>query len=64
MIANNTPWQAVVNPNNLAAMTSMENKMAAVKKNTVDTKLVSVKMKVVNPKRYSFDDNGGGYKGL
>lgn len=64
MMTNSKPWQPVVNPGNLAPMNSMENNLAAVKKHTTTSKQVFVKMKVVNPKRFSFDDNGGSYEGL
>ena len=63
MVANNKPWQAVVNPVNLVPASAMENKLAVIKKDAAN-KQVTVTMKVVNPKRYSFDDNGGGYEGL
>ena len=64
MMTNSKPWQTVVNPANLAAISSMNNNLAVVKKNADAAKEGTVKMKVVNPKRYSFDDNGGGYDGL
>ena len=64
MMANSKPWQTVVNPANLAAISSMNNNLAVVKKNADAAKEVIVKLTVVNPKRYSFDDNGGGYDGL
>ena len=63
MMTNNKAWQAVVNPANFAPVSSMENKLIAVKQNG-GKKQVSVKIKTVTPKRYSFDDNGGGYEGL
>ena len=64
MMANSKSWQTVVNPANLAAISSMNNSLTVVKKNADAAKEVVVKMKVINPKRYSFDDNGGGYDGL
>ena len=63
MMTNGKPWQAVVNPTILAPINSVEKNLAVVKKSAT-AKQVSVKMKVVNPKRFSFDDNGGGYAGL
>jgi len=64
MMTNSKSWQTVVNPANLAAISSMNNNLAVVKKNADAAKEVVIKMKVINPKRYSFDDNGGGYDGL
>ena len=64
MMTNSKSWQTVVNPANLATISSMNNNLTVVKKNTDAAKEVVIKMKVINPKRYSFDDNGGGYDGL
>ena len=63
-MATNKAWQAVVNPNNFASIAQMENSSAPVKKETEGVKASSLKMKIVLPKRYSVDDNGGGYEGL
>ena len=63
-MANNNAWQTTANPSNLATVISMENSSAAVKKDTESVKASSLKMKIVLPKRYSVDDNGGGYEGL
>ena len=63
MMTNNKPWQTVVNPNNLASMPKAQNNLAAVGKNENAVKPTAT-IKVVMPKRFNFDDNGGGYQGL
>lgn len=65
MLTNNKPWQAIVNANNLSKVNTAENNLAVVQKETVSRKQrSSYTVKVITPKRYSFDDNGGGYQGL
>ncbi len=64
MIANNQPWKAIVNTNNFAKDGAKESQLTVVKKGTAQrTNAYQPVMKVVT-KRYSFDDNGGGYLGL
>lgn len=63
MITNRKAWQTIVNPNNLTKVVPMGNNLAVVKNHVTSPESVA-KIKVVVPKRYSFDDNGGGYEGL
>ena len=64
-MTNNKPWQTIVNANNLSKPLVTENQLSAVKKDTQNK--VSGTYYTANSlprKRYSFDDNGGGYEGL
>jgi hypothetical protein len=62
----NTPWQTVLNSNS-------RSKFPVAKKNLVlpedrmskkPSYYTSIGQTAIEPKRYSFDDNGGGYMGL
>jgi hypothetical protein len=65
MLINNKPWQTLVNAENLSKTGKRENNLTVAQKNNVtSTKGNVYTTKVVTPKRYSFDDNGGGYEGL
>lgn len=64
-MTNNKPWQTVVNANNLPKTLVTENTLSVVKKEAQHK--VSgpyYRAKSLTGKRYSFDDNGGGYEGL
>ena len=64
MMSNNKPWQAIVNADSPKVMTS-ENNLAVVQKDASSKNEENAfYLKVLTPKRYSFDDNGGGYQGL
>lgn len=64
-MTNNTPWQVTLNANNPGHVILSGNNLTVVKKGTGLKKTsVATAKTVVMPKRYSFDDNGGGYRGL
>ena len=65
-MANITPWQVTISANNASKAVLTENNLGNVNTTTVSTKkaLNGTAKVVVMPKRYSFDDNGGGYRGL
>ncbi len=60
------PWQAIVNPLLLAKVSQTGNSLSVVNKEFfIGAKMSSVPViKFAVAKRYSFDDNGGGYQGL
>lgn len=65
MMTSSKPWQAIVNVNNLPTVIVTENKLTVAKQKTATSKKGNAyTSKVVTTKRYSFDDNGGGYAGL
>ena len=64
MTTNNKPWQAIVNPENLSKATTTDNNLVVAEKKSGASYQSSAYVKVLTPKRYSIDDNGGGYKGL
>ena len=65
MMTSNKPWQAIVNADNLPKVITTENNLSIAKQNTATHQTASsYSYKLVTPKRYSFDDNGGGYEGL
>jgi hypothetical protein len=66
MITNQQPWQATVNPVFLTNVPQTQNTLSIVQKNFITkTKKTSASVvKFAAAKRYSFDDNGGGYQGL
>lgn len=63
-MTSNKPWQAIVNADNLPKVIPTENNLAAVKQEAKHKKVTYYTEKVITPKRYSIDDNGGGYQGL
>lgn len=63
-MTNNQPWQAVVNTNNFIKAEQTANLLSVVKHETPAAKQSKTITKVVLAKRYSIDDNGGGYQGL
>ena len=64
-MTNNTNWQVMNNANSANKLTLTEKNVAAIKQaDSVKKSSVSTTKKVVVLKRYSFDDNGGGYRGL
>ena len=64
-MTNTSSWKAPVAANNVVKMPLTENHIAGTKKtDNQEKKMYSSPKKVVLSKRYSFDDNGGGYKGL
>lgn len=64
-MTNTTLWQATLNASNPSKAVLIENNLDTVKKGTASaTKSIGTTKVVVMPKRYSFDDNGGGYRGL
>ncbi|RYF86330.1 MAG: hypothetical protein EON98_04015 [Chitinophagaceae bacterium] len=65
MMTNNKPWEAVVNADNALKLVPAENHLTVVKKDANSHKYVATtSAELVTTKRYSFDDNGGGYQGL
>ena len=65
MTTNNKPWQVIVTNENLSKSVTTENTLTATeKKSGASYQSNAYVSKVINPKRYSIDDNGGGYKGL
>lgn len=64
MTTNNKPWQAIVNPENLSKAVTVGNNLAVAEKKSGASYKSNAYAKVITPKRYSIDDNGGGYKGL
>ncbi|HEY0041197.1 MAG TPA: hypothetical protein VGB71_11070 [Flavisolibacter sp.] len=65
MTTNNKPWQTIVNADNFAtAGQSINNLSVAKNDGETEETSISYKANTVLPKRYSFDDNGGGYQGL
>ncbi|HYO20942.1 MAG TPA: hypothetical protein VER36_00970 [Flavisolibacter sp.] len=65
MMTSSKPWQAIVNANNLPNVIVTENNLTVAKPKPSASKKANVySSKVVTTKRYSFDDNGGGYAGL
>ncbi|GAA4755837.1 hypothetical protein [Flavisolibacter ginsenosidimutans] len=65
-MTNSTPWQVTINANNAGKAALMENNLGTVKKAAVPVKKTvnNAAKIVIMPKRYSFDDNGGSYRGL
>ena len=65
MLANNQPWQAIVNKDNVSKAIASVSHLSAVKQTQSSANEVKgYTMKILTAKRYSFDDNGGGYQGL
>ncbi|MDB5208117.1 MAG: hypothetical protein JWR72_3192 [Flavisolibacter sp.] len=66
MMTNQQPWQAIVNTALLAKIPKKENSLSVVSKEftTGSQKSPVLVMNFSAAKRYSFDDNGGGYLGL
>jgi len=65
-MTNQQPWKAIVNPTILSKVPQTGNSLSVVNKNfTIQMQKSSVPViKFAAAKRYSFDDNGGGYRGL
>ena len=65
-MTNNKPWQTVMNTADTANSMIANNSFAVSKKPTSAVKASKDLPAVafVMPKRYSFDTNGGGYRGL
>jgi hypothetical protein len=65
MITSNNSRQAVGNALNAPAVVVVEDSMQVANKTAAsNNSAYASPLKVVTPKRYSFDDNGGGYEGL
>jgi hypothetical protein len=64
MLSSNIPWQANTGANHLPNVLSNENQLTTAKQKPAAEQAKIYKAKVVTTKRYSFDDNGGGYEGL
>ncbi|RYZ27641.1 MAG: hypothetical protein EOO10_12080 [Chitinophagaceae bacterium] len=64
MTTNNKPWQAIVNPENLSKAATTDNTLTVAEKKSGASYQSNAYAKVLTPKRYSIDDNGGGYRGL
>ena len=68
MTANSKPWETVVNTGNFVRVSTTDNKLAVVKRE--ERKLSNkqeayyTKPFISSSRRYSIDDNGGGYQGL
>lgn len=66
MITNQQPWKAIVNPALISKGLQPDNSLLAVNKifanETQKPSAPVIKMSAA--RRYSFDDNGGGYQGL
>ena len=60
-----TSWQATLNASNQTQSGPVENNLDSVKVNrSLATNATGTTKVFVVPKRYSFDDNGGSYRGL
>lgn len=66
MLTNNNSWQAVISAGKMHKAISAETLLNAGKQKTAPAKTPanSYLLKIVTSKRYSIDDNGGGYEGL
>jgi hypothetical protein len=65
MLTTNKSWQVIANTNNLPKVNATDANLTGSKQNNSASGQVNAyMMKIVTPKRYSFDDNGGGYQGL
>jgi hypothetical protein len=65
MLTTNKSWQVMANTANLPKVNATDANLTGSKQNTSSSNQVDAyMMKIVTPKRYSFDDNGGGYQGL
>jgi hypothetical protein len=66
MMTNKQPWTAIVNTTLLVIVPQKGNSLSVVNKEfTIGAQKSSVPViKFAAAKRYSFDDNGGGYSGL
>lgn len=65
MMTNKQAWQTMGNATGLGKVPARQSNMSVVKgfeKEKQGPSIASIKF--VAAKRYSFDDNGGGYKGL
>lgn len=63
MTPNKHPWKATVNADPLSSLSAKANPLSVVKKTTPQLRTAYTSA-VIAAKRYSFDDNGGGYLGL
>lgn len=65
-MTNSTSWQTVVNIGNTGKAMLAESTSTVVRKSTLSSKtsLSAAAKNIIVPRRYSFDDNGGGYLGL
>lgn len=65
-MTNSKLWQTASNTNNANNVILLENNLTAAKKSDASSKnsLRLTAKDTQMPKRYSFDDNGGGYLGL
>lgn len=64
MAINKQPWQATVNTASLSKTVEKENSLTVVKKASFEAKNPLRSYTKVISTRYSFDDNGGSYRGL
>ena len=67
MIANSKTWETVVNNGNFVKVNTTENKLTVVKKEerkSTNKQDAYFSKPFVSTRRYSIDDNGGGYQGL
>lgn len=65
-MTNKQPWQAIVNTTFPANLSQKSSTLSVVNKEFTKAKQKpsAQVIKFAAEKRYSFDDNGGGYKGL
>lgn len=63
---NQQPWQATINTAFLTKVIPTPNSLSVVKEEFArkSQKASTPVIKFADAKRYSFDDNGGGYQGL
>lgn len=64
MLTTNQSWQVNSNTINLPKVNAADANLKGSNQNTTSGQVNAYMMKIVTPKRYSFDDNGGGYQGL
>lgn len=64
MMTHSKTWQASSNPANLAVVIPMQKNAGTSANKASSGKQPVIKLKATAPKRYSIDDNGGGYEGL
>jgi hypothetical protein len=66
-MTNTTPWQVMRNANNPTTAVLTDSQLTTKKQASVTSakkKAGTVIKMMTMPRRYSFDDNGGGYRGL
>lgn len=63
-MTNKQPWSAVINTTHLTKISATKNTLTVVKKDDAFQVKPVYRALATTARRYSFDDNGGGYLGL